>query len=490
MSKLHNLLFNKITFAFLVAILSTRAISETLQLGDLAPRGAPDGQLNAADSLLLQRMILGDIVPTNDEMLLGNVAPLGNVDGVLNAGDLVVQQRAVLGQITLGTIETDTTPPAIINLEAFSIDTATVGQLTLTGLAGAVEAGATLNITNNTLGQNYTVVVDSAGAFSITIAGLSGNTLLITVEDSANNTSDTSQYVVGAIQILTPNDTDAINDDAVNVYGTFIGPANTGVSVNGVTACVKGNEFYINNVNLINGASNISAVLTYQDGTTSSHVIQVTGSINSYIATSVSNNCSVAPSGILFNVELPTAPVISTADSNSDGVSDSYYGTQAKLFEIDYDGDGTVDESSIFYISGALQYTFSLPGIYESIIRVTDELDVVHTEKVYVVVQDNIQQDSIFQAVWDGMWTALRAGDKATAMQYLTQEGGRVYGGIFDSLMPYMNETFDELSVIEKVELNTDVTDYAVIRLENGVIKTFMINFDRGSDGVWRIDSM
>ena len=56
--------------------------------------------------------------------------------------------------------------------------------------------------------------------------------------------------------------------------------------------------------------------------------------------------------------------------------------------------------------------------------------------------------------------------------------------------MPYMNETFDELSVIEKVELNNDVAYYAVIRLDNGVIKTFMINFYRDNDGVWRIDSM
>ncbi len=52
MSKFHNFLFNKVALTFLVAILSTGAISETFQLGDLAPRGAPDGQLNAADALI------------------------------------------------------------------------------------------------------------------------------------------------------------------------------------------------------------------------------------------------------------------------------------------------------------------------------------------------------------------------------------------------------------------------------------------------------
>lgn len=463
----------KLVFSALLlatCIFSLGLLAETFQLGDLAPRGAPDGQLNAADSLLLQRIILGDIVPTNDEMQLGDVAPLGNVDGVLNAGDLVVQQRAVLGQITLGTIETDTTPPAVINLEAFSIDTSTVGQLTLTGLAGAVEAGATLNITNNTLGQSYTVVVDSAGAFSITIAGLSGDTLLITVEDGANNTSSTSQYVVGAIQMLTPNDTDTINDNSVNVYGTFIGPANTGVLVNGVPACVNGNEFYINNVSLLPGVNTVSAVLTRQNGDVSSEVTQVNSTGTNNLDVNAVFDCGVAPLDTAFEV--------------------SVNGITVQQFDIDFEGDSVIDiTSATIPDSTVLSSTYTSPGIYPAEITITHASGTI-TENLYIVVHDVVQQDAIFQTIWTNMWTALVAGDKTTALKYVSPDSKSTYDAVFNTLMPHMSDINDRMTSVRSVSVGGNIASCAVLKNGSGQNKFYMINFKRDYDGVWRTDSM
>jgi len=99
----------------IISLTSINAISETFQLGDVAPRGAPDGLLNAADALILQKMVLGDIVPDDTEKKIGDVAPLGDVDGTLNTGDLVVQQRAILGEITLGVIEITSLQPPDLN---------------------------------------------------------------------------------------------------------------------------------------------------------------------------------------------------------------------------------------------------------------------------------------------------------------------------------------------------------------------------------------
>ena len=69
--------------------------------GDLAPYGNPDGQVNAADIVILQRFITGDLTPTPAELLVADVAPLGAPDGTLNAADLLILTRAVLGLITL-----------------------------------------------------------------------------------------------------------------------------------------------------------------------------------------------------------------------------------------------------------------------------------------------------------------------------------------------------------------------------------------------------
>jgi len=91
----------------LITLFSTMLIAETYQSGDIAPRGAPDGQLNAADVLLLQQIVIGDIVADELETFVGDVAPFGAPDGELNAGDLLIQNRAVLGDISLGTISNE-----------------------------------------------------------------------------------------------------------------------------------------------------------------------------------------------------------------------------------------------------------------------------------------------------------------------------------------------------------------------------------------------
>ena len=61
--------------------------------GDLAPRGSPDGVLNAADVLILQRLLLGQIIPTSIESMIGDL----NSNGGLDTGDLLLLERGVLG---------------------------------------------------------------------------------------------------------------------------------------------------------------------------------------------------------------------------------------------------------------------------------------------------------------------------------------------------------------------------------------------------------
>ena len=62
-----------------------------------------DGQVNAVDVLLAQRIVTGDYIPTAAEFVRGDVAPLsGGVpfpNGELNAGDVLLIQRKALGLI-------------------------------------------------------------------------------------------------------------------------------------------------------------------------------------------------------------------------------------------------------------------------------------------------------------------------------------------------------------------------------------------------------
>ena len=61
--------------------------------GDLAPLGAPDGVVNAADLLIGQRIVLGLLIPNTLELAHGDLYPPGAADGIINLQDLILLQR-------------------------------------------------------------------------------------------------------------------------------------------------------------------------------------------------------------------------------------------------------------------------------------------------------------------------------------------------------------------------------------------------------------
>ena len=142
--------------ALLFSILSLSA-NAALVLGDVAPYGQPDSQLNAGDLVVLQRFIRGDLIPTATELLVADVAPLGSPDGVLNAGDLVVLLRAVNGQVTLPNPQPD---PPTLTVSGGSTETS---PYTVTG---ATDPTTQINLYVNGQYQN-SATSDGSGNFSI-----------------------------------------------------------------------------------------------------------------------------------------------------------------------------------------------------------------------------------------------------------------------------------------------------------------------------------
>lgn len=63
--------------------------------GDLAPLGQPDGLINAADYLLLQRIVLGDLGITNLELSHGDLYPPGSPDGLINVQDMILLLKLI-----------------------------------------------------------------------------------------------------------------------------------------------------------------------------------------------------------------------------------------------------------------------------------------------------------------------------------------------------------------------------------------------------------
>jgi len=64
--------------------------------GDVAPLGAPDGVVDAADLLVTRRIVLGELVAGPLELSHGDLYPAGSPDGVINLSDLILLHKLVL----------------------------------------------------------------------------------------------------------------------------------------------------------------------------------------------------------------------------------------------------------------------------------------------------------------------------------------------------------------------------------------------------------
>jgi len=133
-------------------------------LGDLAPLNQPDGQLNAGDLVVMQRLVLGQLSASPEQTIAADVAPLNNSDGDINAGDLVVLERAVNGDIALSSVSYPSgglMPPYLVPPAAH------VNQASII-LSGVAAPGQNVKIyVDNILASNVTS--DAAGKLQIPI---------------------------------------------------------------------------------------------------------------------------------------------------------------------------------------------------------------------------------------------------------------------------------------------------------------------------------
>ncbi len=65
--------------------------------GDVAPLGLPDGVLNSADLLLIERIVAGELTASPLELGHGDVYPPGSPDGTIDLSDMLLIQKMVIG---------------------------------------------------------------------------------------------------------------------------------------------------------------------------------------------------------------------------------------------------------------------------------------------------------------------------------------------------------------------------------------------------------
>jgi len=271
--------------------------------------------------------------------------------------------------------------------------------------------------------------------------------------------------------IVSPANNSTIDSDFITVTGTTQAQANSGFTVNGVVAAIDSSgNFYANGIQLTTGTNTITATLTTLDGqvTTQSVVVSSTGP--GAIKVAATPSAGLAPLSVVFEI----APRI---------------GVAIQKVEFDIDGNGSVEQTLIAepWTTTAI---YSGSGIINTVVRVTDTSGVVYTQSIPIVLTNPTALDQMLRAVWNGMKTALTAGDKARAMQYLDASAQQRYGPVFDILLPSMPQIAATFSDPQSVSLSDGIGEYAINRTINGENRIFFIYFGRNGDGVWRLGSM
>jgi len=277
-----------------------------------------------------------------------------------------------------------------------------------------------------------------------------------------------------AVSIDSPFDNFSTHEFGLMVKGSVIGRdgAEVGVSVNGYLAEVNGSSFAIADLLLAEGSNTLTAVATDAAG------MSVNDSITVYLTD-------------------PVTPVLSIYASPSSGpapldvtLTIESYVTDPVLFELDYEGDDTIDASSATFdgLTSFLTHQYTANGLYYPTISVTDGSDNVF-EKDTVV---NVDDEPDLQGIWNSMRTALSTGDVSKAVTYISPTTRESYRGNFNTLAQMVPQSLQNMaSEMADMQVYEIGSTYALgdFRFsKNGEMISFGVHFMKDGDGIWRIE--
>ena len=258
------------------------------------------------------------------------------------------------------------------------------------------------------------------------------------------------------------------------VTGTLDAPPNTGVTVNGIVAHRGGTPYgseFAARVPLAPGVNEINVTATLLSRKQVIQTLTVTSSSESLFGVYASPNNSFAPTTISFSVV------------NINNLT-------IQQIELDFNGDGVVDQFIDSDFDSPISHECLEPGIYFPRITILDSDDVRHAETLVVAVQNKEQINNLLKNLWNGMNSALMDKNHSLAAEHLTSSSQKGYGEIFYLLLPHMNEIIPNYTAIVPVETELTYGEYAVGENFDGTDRVFFIQLLQDSFGVWRVDGM
>ena len=281
-----------------------------------------------------------------------------------------------------------------------------------------------------------------------------------------------------SVHIVSPIGGATINDTTVDVTGTFTGPLNTGISIDGVAGYVTNGQFLVPNVPLGSGSNQLTAsATTLPGGTPATHMVSVTQSgTGAPVSISVDHPSDYAPALLSFSYHIGALPS----------------GFPVQTIVINF-GNGTSPFSGSSLSGAPTQAKYKTPGLYQASLSVTDTHSNTYVGYRSVLMQDLPTQRGMLCDVYGYLQTQLSIPNATNASlafqlnmqsQYLS-----LFTAIGNSNLPTAAQ---QLGVIVGGVLGQGFADLIVDRDDSGssTRSGFPLRLTQGADGVWRISEM
>jgi hypothetical protein len=358
----------------------------------------------------------------------------------------------------------DTVPPKFVSVVPADGTTLTTADVVIQG--NIDDPGATVVLAGVGL-----AAAGTAFSFPVTLGPGLNSFSLIATDKAGNATTQPLRltYVPVSVTITSPANGSVVDGDVVTVSGTFQGPVNTGITVNGVPGVVDGDRFLVVGVSVQAGVNLLTAKATTPDRYSATHAISVTSTGPLPISIIPSQTRGVAPLVVSFDV----------VNRSGKGISS---------IGVDYTGTGTFVPLSP---GAVMQKGYVDPGAYVARFQVVDSGGATSILHVPLLVEDPSKVDHMLRGVWGSFLGVLASGDTKAASHYFTAQGTERYGPVIDALRPHLSEIISSFAPIEMSSIDGGIGEYAIKRTgQSGQSNLYFVYFLQDADGVWRLDSM
>ncbi|HEV8502190.1 MAG TPA: Ig-like domain-containing protein [Casimicrobiaceae bacterium] len=274
-----------------------------------------------------------------------------------------------------------------------------------------------------------------------------------------------------AVRIITPGEGTQVPSASTFVEGTYAGPANVGITVNGTVAVVDGHgKFFINDLPVSTGALKLTAIATTIGGSRTSSVVNVIGP----------------------REPLQTNGRVVVSKDEAIGSLAMHVGV-ADFPDIDHwrilDANGVVMAQGNHSDGDLTTLQFTAPGFYRQTIEITDKSNRVILRSAAALVWSSAEFASARMSVVSQFLDAVRRERKERALATLTSGIAVQFSGVFEALKGHWAEIMASIPEPGVMDLGVESFEAATTRDRGGQRFLYLIEGVRDGDGAWRIDS-